>query len=150
MLQPKEKDIDGLTFTVSPLPAMRSVKLMHKLAKAIGPALLKSLSGAGGTGPLLEKSINLSEAADGIQILFDRFSADDLESLCKELFETSTVRDEQGTFPVMRVFDRVFATRMGTLIKALKFALEVNYQDFFGDLLALVPQARVGESKSKV
>lgn len=132
----KEKTIDGLTFTVQQLPAMRSLKLMHRLGKTIGPALLKSLSGAPSGATVKVGNINVADMADGVALLFDRLSADDAESIVRELFETTMVTENGQTFQLMPVFDNVLAGKMSTLFKAVRFALEVNYQDFLPALLA--------------
>jgi len=134
--QQKEKTIDGLTFTVQQLPAMRSLKLLHRLGKTVGPAMLKALSGAPDKAPAKLGSMNVADMADGVALLFDRLSADDAESIVRELFETATVTENGNTFQLMPVFDNVLAGRTATLFKAVKFALEVNYQDFLPALLA--------------
>lgn len=133
MRESKSKDIDGLLLTVQQLPAMRSTLLMHKLGKAVGPALAKMVSGKGVTSLA---DMDLGGIADGVQMLFDRFSADDLSSLMKELFESSTLEVNGNTFPMMKVFDNEFAGKPGAVLTAIQFALEVNYGDFLGALLA--------------
>lgn len=131
----KTAEIDGYVFTVQQLPAMRSMKLMHKLAKAVGPAMLKAL----GSEFLNKMNLGVMQVgalSEGMQLLFEAFSETDLEQLVKTLFETAKLECEGQTFPMMAVFDEKLAGRLGTIMKAVKFALEVNYSDFFGGLLA--------------
>jgi len=144
----KEKTIDGLTFTVQQLPAMRSLKLMHKLGKTIGPAMLKALSGAPAGKEIKVGNINVADMADGVSLLFDRLSAEDTESIVRELFETTMVTENGQTFQLMPVFDNVLAGKMATLFKAVKFALEVNYQDFLPALLASAQASQVAGSSA--
>ena len=145
----KEKTIDGLTFTVQQLPAMRALKLMHKLAKTIGPAMLKALSGAPSTGaPIKVGNINVAELADGVALLFDRLSEADVESIMRELFETTMVTENGQTFQLMPVFDNVLAGKMSTLFKAVQFALEVNYRDFLPALLASAQAVQAAPSSA--
>lgn len=144
MRESQSKTIDGLTFTVGQLPAMRAVKLMHRLARAVGPAMLKSLAGANvaSVKDIANLDLNLGDAADGVAMMFDKFTENDLEALIRELFETATVVHNGNTVPLMPVFDHVMQGRAGTVMKAVKFALEVNYQDFLGALLAQVAGAK--------
>lgn len=147
--QTQEKEIDGLRFAVQQLPAMRSMRLLHKLARAIGPGLLKSLSGAGDVSAGVKVAdMDVGDMADGIGMVFDRFSADDLEALIRELFESATVAEGGNTLPLMPVFDNVMAGRPTTVLKAVRFALEVNYRDFFGALLASAQGLGAGPSSS--
>lgn len=149
MRQTKEKEIDGIRFSVQQLPAMRGVLLMHKLARAVGPAMLKALSGAGDSQKGVSiASVDLGGIADSVGLVFDRFSASDLEALIKELFETATLTDGANTFPVMQVFDNVLAGKTSTIFKAIRFALEVNYQDFLGALAASVSALGASQSES--
>lgn len=132
----QSQDIDGTMFAVSQLPAMRSMRLMHRLAKAVGPALLKA---AGGKAVSL-KELDLSNAGEAAQMLFETFSENDFETLIRELLESATVEHEGRTIPLMPVFDVVMAGKPGTILKLLKFALEVNYGSFFGGFLGSVGQ----------
>ncbi len=129
----ESKGIDGIEFTVTQLPAMRSMKLMHKLARALGPAMAK----AAGAGTQLGQQ-DIASFGEAAQAAFDRFSAEDLEALIKELFETATMTLDGNTVPIMPVFNDALAGKPGTILKALQFALEVNYSDFLGGLLASV------------
>jgi hypothetical protein len=142
MRETKSQEIDGITFHVQQLPAMRAMKLMHKLVKAVGPAMLKAL----GEDPAAAKaglaSMNVSALAEGASILFENFSDADLEALIRTLFETAFVTVDGQKMQLMPVFDDKLSGRPGTVLKGLKFALEVNYSDFFGEFLAGVGALR--------
>lgn len=144
MRESRSQDIDGLTFTVTQLPAMRSVLLLHKLAKAAGPGILKALGGGG----LLQQDVG--GLSDAVASAFDRFSGADLESLVRELFETTTVTLPEGrTAPLMPVFNEVLAGKPGTVLKALRFALSVNYSDFWGAALGVLGNLAAAGGGSK-
>lgn len=141
MRESKTKEIDGLIFTVQQMPVKRSIKLMHRLARAGLPALLKAVGpaklegmGDGGLKGLLE-SLDLSSFGDAATMLFDKFHEADLDHAMAELFEGSTVESGGNLLPVLKAFD-VSITQPGTVLKALGFALEVNYGDFSGAFLA--------------
>ena len=154
-MEAKSKTIDGITFTVQQLPYRKSARLMHKLASSLGPALLRSLAGA----PLptsvagaaeAAKELDLSNMAAGMQLLFDRFSADDFDRLVSELFETTTITQGGAEVPLLPVLDTAMAGKHGTMLKAIQFALEVNYGNFFGAFLAALPVQQAGkQSQSK-
>lgn len=142
MRESKTREIDGLSFTVQQMPVKRSIKLMHKLARAGVPALLKAvgttkLDGLGETLGLksLLENLDLSNFGEAATMLFDKFSESDLDHAMAELFESATVEGEGKTLPVLKALD-VVISNPGTVLKALGFALEVNYGDFSGAFLA--------------
>ncbi len=135
--QSRTEEIDGVTFTVQQMPAKRALLMLHKITKAIAPALGKSLEGAS-LGDFKLADLELKNLGDAAQLLFQNFSESDLEQLNSQLLETATVVHEGKELPLMRVFDEVMAGKIGTVLKLLKLALEVNYGDFTGALLATV------------
>lgn len=139
MREAQSRTIDGITITVQQLPAMRAMKLAHRLGKSLGPGLLRGLSGVDLTkGAAAVSSVDVGSLAPAVEAAFDRFSEEDLERLVRELFETATVQLDGRTAPMLPVFDATFQGKTSTVFKAIKFALEVNYQDFFGALLGAV------------
>lgn len=136
MRKTETKAIDGITLTVQQLPAMRALKLMHRLARSVGPAMLRALSGVDlGTaqaspGGLMSR-VKLDDVATGLQSALAAFSEADLEALVKELFETTMVDRGGQTMPLLPVFDDVFQGAPLTILKAVRFALEVNFGNFF-------------------
>ncbi len=135
----ESKDIDGITFTVTQLPAMRSVVLLHKLTKAAGPALLRTIGNFKDLKTLLTSDV--SSLADTVQGLFDRFSADDTVALIRELFETATMSVGGKALPIMPVFDEQLAGKPEVILQAVGFALGVNYASFLGGLRAKLSAA---------
>ena len=92
------------------------------------------------SSPIRLKELDLSNAGEAAQMLFETFSENDFEALIRELLESATVEHEGHTIPLMPVFDVVMAGKPGTILKLLKFALEVNYGSFFGGFLGSVGQ----------
>lgn len=138
----KETSIDGMTVTVTQLPAMKALRLMGRLGKTLGPALAKA-AGAMQNGGL---ESNVAVLGDAVHVLFDRLSPDEMEQLTRELLETATVTctvpatGQPYNGPMMPVFNTVFQGRMPSLLKTLKFAFEVNYGNFFDGLRDLAAQ----------
>lgn len=144
----ESKVIDGMTFTVQQLPAMRALRLLNRLGRFFTPALASLV---GGGGKLGQADVGALAAAAGG--LFDRLSEDELERLTKDLLETATVAiDGKDTGPVMPQFDLLFQGKMGAVLKLLAFALQVNYSDFsdaLGGLAKLAPGASGSKRASK-
>ena len=117
MIEPQKKEIDGYTFTVSPLPGMRALKVSSRLAKLLGGALLgvqRAKSKDDQTGAAIALLGNLDDA--------------DVEFLARELLTTAVVRCPDGTGgnPV-DLFDTLFQGKIDLLFKALFFAVQVNF-----------------------
>lgn len=138
----QSKTIDGLVFTVQMLPAMRATLMVVRLGKLLGVPLLKSLSGvqAGGKGASL-KNLDVGQLAQGVDELFGRLSEAEVEELFKIFFETALVKKEGKEFPLLPNFDSALMGKPFTAFKALKFALEVNFGDFFAALPGLLAAA---------
>lgn len=142
----RSRMIDGLTFTVQQLPATRGLLLFHKLLRCVGPSILRSL----GTGKLsLDlKSLNLASVGDALERVLEKFSAEDLDAMRRDLFETATVTEGAQTLPLAQVFEEAMAGRPFTTLKALQFALEVNFESFFGVLQGAVAAQEASQSKT--
>lgn len=135
MRESKSKEIDGVLFTVQTMPLKRSLRLMHKLARAGMPAMLKAVGGANVSAKvkLADMNIDLSNLSDAAAMVLDKFSENDLEHMTNELLESATITAEGKEAPALRVMDSV--CKPMTVFKALGFALEVNYGDFFAAFL---------------
>src|SRR5258708_2424843 len=124
----QERDIDGFKFTVQQLTAMKSLRMLNRLGRIVGPALGK----AGGAAQGGFENLNVKDLGDAVGTLFERLSDDELESITRELLSGATVTMSNGQNGLlMPQFDLVLQGRPETILKLLKFALEVNYQNFF-------------------
>lgn len=130
MREQQTREIDGLRFTVQMLPAMRATRLWHRILKGAAPAFLK----AAGSAKSGLADADVSALADAAQLLFNNFSESDFEGILRELLETTLVEKDGKQFPLMPVFDDLMRGRTVTLLKLVRFALEVNYSDFFDGL----------------
>jgi hypothetical protein len=143
------KTIGGRDYTVSQLPAMKAVKVLHRIGKALGPALARAFAALGGKNAganLLEidlSGIDAGEFAEAIAGLFRDLPEAELEKLIRDLLETCTVTDEEGkTGLLMKTFDVSMQGRMQDLFALLAFAFEVNFGNFSAALAAFVPKRR--------
>jgi hypothetical protein len=123
MLTTREDTIDGLAVRTTQLPAMRAMKLIHRIGKAMAP-LVAAIKGKDGLGPAL-------------QGMFQSLPEAEWEALIRELL-ANTVVEEKVLFHngSSQNFDTVLGGKIGTVFKLLKLSLEVNFQDFLSDLLA--------------
>lgn len=139
MVEAKTKDIDGFKVTVTTLTAMRSLKLMHRLIKAVGPGLLKSLSGVASKGKVSIGDLDVGSLADGAQAILDRLSENDLEDTVKTLFETALLERSGKSQQFMSSYEMAYAGNMPALLKTIQFGLEANYGNFFDALRNALP-----------
>jgi hypothetical protein len=145
MLKTREKIIDGNTFAVTQLPAMRALRLFSRIGRSLGPALGQLAAAAGkGAGSMKLDEFDMSTVGEAIAVLFDRLTPDELETLTKELLESARIDGRE----LMREFDIAMQGRVGTVFKLLMFSFEVNYGDFFGAARGLVAQAKPAGSNS--
>ena len=122
------KVIDGIEFTIDQLPAMRALRLLNKLARLASPAL-----GAIGAAFSQSKSVanmDLDALGRGASALLSSLSDDEMEAITRELLGSAIMRSGGKNVELLAVFDLEFRGKMGTVLKLLGFALEVNYGNF--------------------
>lgn len=117
----QDRTIDGLTYSVSQLPASRGLEMFGKLAGLLGPAALEALA----KGASFDK--DLQTLAPAAVMLFARLQPGDLTAIAKELLGPATVDNT----PLEKQFEVHFQGRILHLFKVLVFAIEVNFGDFF-------------------
>lgn len=130
------REIDGFSFTVSQLPAMKGLLLLHRLTKAIGPALAK-VAGAFTGGSVKLSDLDVAALAGAVESLFANLPASDFEAITKELLSTATIEVDGKRHELFKGgnsgnFDLYLQGKMGTIFKLIAFAFEVNYGNFFG------------------
>lgn len=139
-------DLDGFTYGVTQLPAMRATKLLARLGRLAGPALLQ-LVGDLRSGGLADA--DLSGLGETARQFFAGLTDAELESVIRELLGTVTVTTLEGkTAPVMPVFDTHFQGRLDALFRLLWFALEANYGNFFVALAGAAKGLMAGAGRS--
>jgi hypothetical protein len=143
MLKSESREIDGMSFTVTQLPATKQFRLQAWLALKVGPGIVKALSGVDLSGGAKSLSkVDLGEMADGVAMLCDRLSADDFEKLWKELLEGARVKVDGNSVLLKDVFEVVMVGKFLTLLKLIRFAMEVNFGSFFDVLRGLTLRAQ--------
>jgi len=113
--------LDGLRFETTQYAAMRSLTLLARLAKSVGPALAAV------------KSSDLSTDFGVIAGALAQLEPAEAASLtCELLAGTVAVLSDGARVSLLdqRAIDRIFTGRLMTLFRVLAHAIKVNYADF--------------------
>ena len=124
----KTVTIDGHIYEIGMLPAEKSLDVLERLARLLGPGL-KGIIEHGGDEKLL--------AGQALMALLTCSQPGSLTPLVKDLLSSTTLQGSLGAGPVSAVFTTHFT---GRTLSALRLAIEaakVNYADFFAALGAL-------------
>jgi tail assembly chaperone len=100
----QSQDIDGQTYEVTALGAIRGSQVLVRLLKVVGPAL-----------------------AGDLPSFFAGLREEDMTYLCNSF---SPMTNVVGVGPLDKVFDMHFSGRYATMLKWLQLSLQVNYGDF--------------------
>lgn len=149
MREPVDKVIDGETYTFCQLPPKKSLKLLTRLLRIIGPTVGAAMEGIGAgnlgnVAALIGADIDLSVI---VTALCDRLDENEVEAIIDTLL-SQVIHNGQGE--VSKKFDALFGGRLPHLFKVVGEALRVEYGDFLAgmpDLSAL--GARAGMTPAK-
>lgn len=130
-LEPQTKTIDGFHFTVSQLPGTRGLRVFARILKMLGKGASKALGAAQAGGDVVANAAVLE--------LLSNVDDADLEFVAKQLLEVAVVASPEGSGcpsgNVANNFDQLFQGRLDLLMKALFFAMQVNYGSFLKGLV---------------
>ena len=132
MVESRSKEIDGRSYTVTQMPAMKALRMTHRLGKALGPAI-------GHLAVQDGQEVDIERIGKALEALFTAMSEDDLETITKELLNSATVIVDSKSLPVLAQFNTLMAGQIETVFKLLGFALEVNYGSFFDVAKGFIP-----------
>lgn len=126
------REIDGMQFMVTGLPAWQSMKMLTRIGRILGPSLAKMVGSKRVGASIMDIELDGAQIGQAVELLFEKLTEAELESISKKLLENSFVDpgDGKGLRPLLPVFDDVMAGKTFTIFKLLKFAFEVNYSDF--------------------
>ena len=124
----EEIELGEHTYTVQQLPARPALKLFNKLARVATPALGKLM--AGGATKISE--LDTASLGAALEALFERLTPEQQDQMTEELLQTALV---DGA-PLWPQFNVHFQGRIAEVFQLLRFALKVNFGDFFKGLLA--------------
>lgn len=128
------QEIDGLEVTTTQFGAIDAFALLSRLGKVAAP-----LVGSFSRGASLEALIQ-TDLMPVMIALCEQLSPDVVRALCKEILDGTVVKydGKMVSLNTREKIDAVFGSNLLQLMRTLKFALEVNYSNFFSDVKALV------------
>lgn len=141
MADTKKREINGVTFQVSPFMAVEGLRLKAHLIRTFGPALAELLGGMNlaQIGDIGNFNLGGVSFASGIEKLMEQLSEDSFIDLLKRLFTNVIASWNEGgkswSIAFNADFDTamqlVFTGRLFTVYPLIGLVLEVNYPDFF-------------------
>lgn len=125
MRKEKEQTINGIKFKVTQLGFADGMELLTTLGRIVGPAI--------------SDPKKLTNSAAMIGDIISRLSYKEIASITDKLAKTTRIEREPGRWPILEP-EVDLAGSYDLTLRWLKFALEVNFGDFFtaGGLLANV------------
>ena len=122
----QERVIDGVTYSVVPLPVGAGLKALDRFKNVAAPLLAAGI----------RASKNLEEAAaDALRSLPSQLSYNDIEFFQGVFGDTSVYIDGQKRVPLTAQIQELhFVGRYMALFDWLAFCMEVNFAGFFGEL----------------
>jgi hypothetical protein len=123
MLRTDEREIDGMKFACTQFSALKALTMVARLTKIALPLL--------GAAILRKKGPNPIALLAGMKDM----APDDLEALAVDLLASTQYKgDVIRTLDSREKINQTFSGKFGTMIKAMLFAIEVNYADFMSGL----------------
>jgi hypothetical protein len=117
MRKEKESVINGTKFKVTQLGFADGMELLTTLGRIVGPAMSEP------------NSVNTASMLGNI---ISRLSFNEVTSITEKLARTTRIEREPGRWPVLEP-EVDLAGNYDLTLRWLKFALEVNYGDFFAE-----------------
>jgi len=137
MREPESRDIEGVTYVVTPLPSSKGIALTLRLGRILGPTLAEVTKLAGQSDEDV-KGRGLAIIGRAAEGLLERATDTELRLVWEPLAENTRV-DLGGKRPtLLSVFEVHFAGRLDLFARWLAFALEVN----LGPLGAMLASAK--------
>lgn len=126
MIDQATKDIDGVTYKVTPFGARQGFRLQRDLARIAKPALEKIIGATytSGKNEVSITDVDVAQLTPAIGLLVDSlYEVDPNGKLLLELFER-TLRDDMPVNDIR--FDTIYAANYGEMVKALIFIIQAN------------------------
>lgn len=135
MLATEHLQIGDLQFTTTQLPAMRSLQLLTKLAKTVGPALGALMN--------LDPNTQLEDAGAGLTGALGTLDPSVAQGLVLEILAGTSVMGPDGRSMSLSTsgnVDLTFSAKLKMLFQVLGFVIKVNYRDFIEGSAPNAPQ----------
>ncbi len=121
-LQKQQRDIDGTTYEVTPLPTSIGLKALVRLLHIMSPVLAAAA----------KDGSNQDKVGGMLAALPTALSEGDLEYFTSIFGAQSKYQDGPNWIPLLKQNQELhFAGKYGELFRWLVFCVEVNYKNFF-------------------
>ena len=126
-----EKKINGRTFRVDPMLAMKALVLQARLFRVAGPAIARIpeiMSGYGGTEE--QKALSNTAAISAFAAIFSESEPEELAEIIREVVELAQIKRPSGAYDKLD-FNGDMTGHGADLIPLAIFVLQEQYGDFF-------------------
>lgn len=135
MREIQKKEIDGVSYGLYPLNPFKSLPILTRLLKILGPTILKLIVGNTGgekksISKVMEQNVDglLADLADNADRMLEKIGEDEIEKMMSKMLVNGLFfADDQK---VMNLNTHFGNHGVFHLLKVFKFALEVNFKDF--------------------
>lgn len=131
MIQDKEKEINGNSYSVVQFPARQALKIKTRLFKLLGPSLTTLVNSL---DKGLDSNLDENVLSKAVSLLVNKLDSDEVISLILELLSETYLNKTRIN---VSKFDQHYAGNFNELYQALFFVLEVNYGDFLGGMFTM-------------
>ena len=140
--------VDDVHYQMLYLPPSKSIKVLTRLMKLISDPLGKGMgsiqSDTPGNETFLDQEVNVELIGKAITALGERLDEALVWNTITELLSTVEKQTDEGGFCKVNV-ETDFSGRIGHLIKVIAKTIEVNYNDFLGQVLTGLKRFRKGK-----
>lgn len=128
----EQREIDGIRYTISQMPATLSVKVFARLCRLLGEPVVRLIAGAVDS----KEQLTAEQFAIVISGVFHMLDEDQAAETIKDLLRGAKCNrlagfDTGADAEISGAFDSHFSGRILHLLKVAQFAIETNYHDFF-------------------
>lgn len=126
---------NAIEIRTTQLPAMRAQALMARLVRLVSPGLSRIT---------MDTELDMNSIMPALAGLFGSLDEAEVASLTRAILASSAAVLDGKIVPLDRddTINAAFAGKFTSMFGALRFALEVNYQDFFDGARAALATAR--------
>lgn len=146
-----EKQIDGVSVSVTRFLGIEGFKIKTKLIKLLGPSLGELAGGAAGAASILDVDLSSGFLARAVNTLCEKLDENDSLNFIMRMLRSSGTRIN-GQEINDAVFNDIFSGNYVLLYKIVYLIVEENYGSFFGEggIGKALEKARVKTSNTSI
>ena len=143
MRKPHEKTIDGVEYIMYEMNPFKSSALLARMLKLLGKPVASIIRGVNKKEgqSIMEVDFNQEMIGMAVEELSTRLNEKEVEKLMKDLIvkdlTTYKTEDMEEFKKITNIENHFGKFNLLHLFKVVKFALEVNFENFFGGLAEL-------------